>query len=70
MKYSFYNRVLNSELKGPQYEIKAVAREQLPTNLRFCSPISLAPFCHLSLSSVREEIRVRAVVIFFFVLLA
>tara|TARA_B110000503_G_C7159825_1_gene419117 strand:- start:768 stop:941 length:174 start_codon:yes stop_codon:yes gene_type:complete len=57
-------------LKGPQYEIKAVAKEQLPTNLLFYSPISLAPFCHLSLSSVREEIKVLAVVIFFLVLLA
>jgi len=57
-------------LKGPQYEIKAVAKEQLPTNLLFYSPISEAPFCHLSLSSVNDEIKVLAVVIFFLVFVA
>jgi hypothetical protein len=35
--------------------MKAVAKETFPTNLRFYSPISLAPFCHLSLSSVNDE---------------
>ena len=70
IKYSFYKRILNSELNGPQYEIKAVAKEQFPTNLLFCSPISEANLAHLSLSSVNEDIRVLAVLIFFLVLLA
>ena len=70
MKYSFWRSSLNSELNGPQYEMNAVAREQFPTNLLFYSPISLAPFYHLSLSSVNEVISVLAVVIFFLVFTA
>ena len=50
--------------------MNAVAREQFPTNLLFYSPISLAPFYHLSLSSVNEVISVLAVVIFFLVFTA
>jgi len=57
-------------LNGPQYEINAVANEQLPTNLLFYSPISEANFAQRSLSSVRDEIKVLAVFIFFLVLLA
>jgi len=34
---------LKSELKGPQYEIKAVAREQFPVNYFFSSLILEAP---------------------------
>jgi hypothetical protein len=50
--------------------MKAVANEQLPTNLLFYSPISEANLAQRSLSSVNEEIKVLAVLIFFFVLAA
>jgi hypothetical protein len=50
--------------------MKAVAIEQLPINLLFSSPISLAPLDQRSYSSVREPIRVLAVLIIFLVLLA
>jgi len=67
---SVYSNCLNSALNGPQYEINAVAREMLPTNFLFLSPISLAPTLHLSFSSDNELIKVLAVLIFFLVLLA
>ena len=57
-------------MKGPQYEIKLVAKETLPTSLFFSSPISRAPMLQRSYSSDNELIRVLAVLIFFLVLLA
>lgn len=36
-KYYSANFCLNSELKGPQYEIKAQDKETSPTNLLFLS---------------------------------
>lgn len=50
--------------------MKAVAREQLPISLLFSSPISLAPALQRVYSSVKEPIRVLAVLIIFLVLLA
>lgn len=50
--------------------MKAVAREELPTNLLFSAAISEAPFAHLNFSSESELIKVSAVLIFFLVLMA
>jgi len=50
--------------------MNAVASEQFPINLRFWSAISVIPFCQRFFSSVSDEIRVLAVLIFFLVLLA
>lgn len=61
---------LKEASNGPQYEIKAVAKEQFPINLRFSSPISLAPALQRVYSSVKDPISVRAVLIIFLVLLA
>lgn len=65
---SLVNRVLNSELNGPQYEINAVANDTFPTNLLFYSAISDAPLPHLSFSSDNDPINYLAVLIFFLVL--
>jgi len=47
--------------------MKAVAKEQLPTNFLFSSEISFAPFFQRARSPDSELIRVSAVVIFFLV---
>lgn len=39
VNFSIARISLKSALKGPQYEMKAVAREQLPTSLFFSSEI-------------------------------
>lgn len=54
-----------SELKGPQYEMKAVASEQLPTRRIFYWEIIEAPFFQRSFSSISELIKVSAILIFF-----
>lgn len=64
-KYYSANLCLNSELKGPQYEIKAQERQTSPTSLFFFSLISLDPIPHLSFSPVNDWIRDLAVLIFF-----
>jgi len=50
--------------------MKAQLKEASPTNLLFYSPISCAPLFHLSFSPDNDEIKVLAVLIFFFVLAA